>query len=86
MGGMNAPTKQASRTAVSANGLRKAYGEKVVLDGVDLSIGQGEVFAVDFPVRLLFAKIVLAEKRRSNFHRQFPPGNWVDRAGGALVH
>ncbi len=46
MGGMNALTKQASRTAVSANGLRKAYGEKIVLDGVDLSIGEGEVFAL----------------------------------------
>jgi ABC-2 type transport system ATP-binding protein len=46
MGGMNALTKQASRTAVSADGLRKAYGEKVVLDGVDLSIGEGEVFAL----------------------------------------
>src|SRR6266852_6199476 len=45
MCGMNA-TKHATRTAVSANGLRKAYGEKVVLDGVDLSIGEGEVFAL----------------------------------------
>jgi ABC-2 type transport system ATP-binding protein len=42
MCGMNAPTKH----AVSANGLRKAYGEKIVLDGVDLSIGEGEVFAL----------------------------------------
>jgi ABC-2 type transport system ATP-binding protein len=46
MGGMNAPTKHATRTAVSANGLRKAYGDKVVLDGVNLSIGEGEVFAL----------------------------------------
>ena len=46
MGGMNALTKQASRAAVSADGLRKTYGEKVVLDGVDLSIGEGEVFAL----------------------------------------
>ncbi len=46
MGGMNAPTKHATRTAVSAHGLRKAYGDKVVLDGVDLSIGAGEVFAL----------------------------------------
>ncbi len=46
MGGMNALTKHATRTAVAANGLRKAYGEKVVLDGVDLSIGEGEVFAL----------------------------------------
>jgi ABC-2 type transport system ATP-binding protein len=43
---MNALTKHATRAAVSANGLRKAYGEKVVLDGVDLSIGEGEVFAL----------------------------------------
>jgi len=46
MGGMNALTKHATRVAVSANGLRKAYREKVVLDGVDLSIGEGEVFAL----------------------------------------
>jgi ABC-type cobalamin/Fe3+-siderophores transport system ATPase subunit len=45
MCGMSA-TKHATRTAVSANGLRKAYGEKVVLDSVDLSIGEGEVFAL----------------------------------------
>jgi ABC-2 type transport system ATP-binding protein len=43
---MNASTRHATRIAVSANGLRKAYGEKVVLDGVDLSIGNGEVFAL----------------------------------------
>jgi ABC-type multidrug transport system ATPase subunit len=42
---MNAPTKHATRTAVSAKGLRKAYGDKVVLDGVNLSIGAGKVFA-----------------------------------------
>jgi len=43
---MNAPTKNATRTAVSANGLRKVYGDKLVLDGVDLSIGEGEVLAL----------------------------------------
>src|SRR3984893_2737380 len=32
--------------AVSVIGLRKAYGEKVVLDDVDLSIREGEVFAL----------------------------------------
>jgi ABC-2 type transport system ATP-binding protein len=46
MCGMNAMTKHATRTAVSARGLRKAYGEKVVLDGIDLSIGEGEIFAL----------------------------------------
>jgi len=44
---MDAPTKQTTtRTAVSAIGLRKAYGETVVLDGVDLRVGEGEVFAL----------------------------------------
>jgi ABC-2 type transport system ATP-binding protein len=43
---MNALTNHATRTAVSVIGLRKAYGEKVVIDGVDLTIGEGEVFAL----------------------------------------
>src|SRR6202165_599957 len=43
---MIALTNQAKRIAVSVNGLRKAYGEKVVLDDVDLTIGEGEVFAL----------------------------------------
>jgi len=33
-------------TAVTATGLRKVYGDKVVLDDVDLSIGDGEVLAL----------------------------------------
>jgi len=43
---MSSPTRPATRTAIAAIGLRKAYGEKVVLGGVDLSIGEGEVFAL----------------------------------------
>ena len=45
---MNTLTKSnpATRDAVSATGLRKAYGDKVVLDGVDLSIAEGEVFGL----------------------------------------
>src|SRR5438128_2692469 len=43
---MNVLTNHATRTAVSVTGLRKAYGEKVVLDGVALTIGEGEVFAL----------------------------------------
>jgi ABC-2 type transport system ATP-binding protein len=43
---MNTPTKHVTGAAVSVSGLRKAYGEKIVLDGVDLSIGEGEVFAL----------------------------------------
>jgi ABC-2 type transport system ATP-binding protein len=43
---MNTMIKNATGTAVSVTGLRKAYGEKVVLDDVDLSIGEGEVFGL----------------------------------------
>jgi ABC-2 type transport system ATP-binding protein len=43
---MNALTNHSTRAAASVNGLRKAYGEKVVLDGVDLTIAEGEVFAL----------------------------------------
>src|SRR5438552_4751179 len=46
MSRMNTPIKNATRTAVSVTGMRKAYGEKVVLDDVDLSIGEGEVFGL----------------------------------------
>ncbi|MFD9870927.1 ATP-binding cassette domain-containing protein [Streptomyces niveus] len=37
---------QESPTAVSAVGLRKSYGDKLVLDGVDLRIPAGSVFAL----------------------------------------
>src|SRR5713101_7365405 len=43
---MNASTDHATRPAVSVSGLRKAYGTKVVLDGVDLTIAEAEVFAL----------------------------------------
>ena len=43
---MNTPTSHATRAAVAVTGLRKAYGQKVVLEGVDLTIGEGEVFAL----------------------------------------
>ena len=59
---MNALTSLATRTAISVTGLRKAYGEKVVLDGVDLTIGEGEVFALDGDMRD-------AEHRRSSLPR-----------------
>ncbi len=43
---MNALTDHRTRTAVSVTGLRKAYGTKVVVDSIDLTIGEGEVFAL----------------------------------------
>jgi len=43
---MSTLTDHATRTAVSVTGLRKTYRDKVVLDGVDLNISEGEVFAL----------------------------------------
>ncbi|MET8952303.1 ATP-binding cassette domain-containing protein [Streptomyces sp. NPDC004393] len=35
-----------TRLAITATGLRKAYGEQVVLDGIDLSVAEGTVYAL----------------------------------------
>jgi ABC-2 type transport system ATP-binding protein len=43
---MNTLTRRSTHAAVSVNGLCKAYGKKVVLDGVDLTVAEGEVFAL----------------------------------------
>jgi ABC-2 type transport system ATP-binding protein len=36
----------ASRSAILATGLRKSYGDKVVLDGIDLDVPEGTIFAL----------------------------------------
>jgi ABC-2 type transport system ATP-binding protein len=38
-----------SRPAITATGLRKSYGDKVVLDGIDLEIPEGTIFALIGP-------------------------------------
>ncbi|MEU9745675.1 ATP-binding cassette domain-containing protein [Streptomyces niveus] len=38
--------RRAGSSAISAVGLRKSYGEKLVLDGVDLEVVEGSVFAL----------------------------------------
>ena len=38
--------RSGARSAVTVKGLRKAYGDRVVLDGIDLSIREGEIFAL----------------------------------------
>src|SRR5579859_4599801 len=43
---MNALTSPATRAAVVVTGLRKTYGQKLVLQGVDLRIEDGTVFAL----------------------------------------
>ncbi|MFJ8669639.1 ATP-binding cassette domain-containing protein [Streptomyces sp. NPDC093600] len=35
-----------SNLAIAANGLRKSYGDKLVLDGVDLAVPEGTVFSL----------------------------------------
>jgi ABC-2 type transport system ATP-binding protein len=35
-----------STSAIAASGLRKAYGDKIVLDGIDLDAGRGTVFSL----------------------------------------
>ena len=42
----NGMAQTGGRSAVIAKGLRKAYGDNVVLDDVDLNISEGEVFAL----------------------------------------
>jgi ABC-2 type transport system ATP-binding protein len=39
-------TTAPSPPAIAATGLRKSYGDKVVLDGIDLNVAQGTVFSL----------------------------------------
>ncbi|MFH9268210.1 MULTISPECIES: ATP-binding cassette domain-containing protein [unclassified Streptomyces] len=40
------PAAQAAAQAITATGLRKSYGDKLVLDGIDLSVPEGTVFSL----------------------------------------
>ena len=39
-------SQQAISAAISATGLRKSYGDKVVLDGIDLNVARGTIFSL----------------------------------------
>src|SRR5512132_1237676 len=39
-------TTTRSQPAIRATGLRKSFGDQVVLDGIDLQVAQGSVFAL----------------------------------------
>ena len=39
-------TRRGSRVAIRVAGLRKSYGKQVVLDGIDLEVAEGTVFAL----------------------------------------
>src|SRR3954451_25462730 len=46
LGSMLAGDRAADAAAVSVRGLRKTYGESTAVDGIDLDIPRGEVFAL----------------------------------------
>ena len=35
-----------TRTAINATGLRKSFGDKLVLDGIDLNVAEGTIFSL----------------------------------------
>jgi ABC-2 type transport system ATP-binding protein len=39
-------TANPNRPAISVTGLRKSYGDKVVLDGIDLTVAEGTIFSL----------------------------------------
>src|SRR5215831_18683118 len=41
-----APQAATATTAIAVTGLRKSFGEHLVLDGIDLTVQQGTVFAL----------------------------------------
>src|SRR5215469_1324434 len=46
MGRMNKNTQSPAPDAISVTGLRKSFGEKVVLDGIDLQVAEGTIFSL----------------------------------------
>jgi ABC-2 type transport system ATP-binding protein len=36
----------ARQSAITTTGLRKAFGDKVVLDGIDLTVAEGTIFSL----------------------------------------
>src|SRR5258708_12660300 len=45
-GRMNKNTRSPEPLAVSVTGLRKSFGEKVVLDGIDFQVAEGTIFSL----------------------------------------
>jgi ABC-2 type transport system ATP-binding protein len=42
-------TSAPSRSAIAVTGLRKSFGDKVVLDGIDLDVREGTTFSMVGP-------------------------------------
>ncbi|MGW3292291.1 ATP-binding cassette domain-containing protein, partial [Streptomyces sp. NPDC001002] len=43
---MTTTTHTGEQPAIAATGLRKAYGDKTVLDGIDLTVPAGTIFSL----------------------------------------
>ena len=54
-----------SRPAIAVTGLRKSFGDQVVLDGIDLEVSEGTIFA-----------LLMADLR----HRARPASAWASAA------
>ena len=39
-------TTTSTRSAIEVAGLRRSFGDKVVLDGIDLEVAEGTIFAL----------------------------------------
>ena len=71
-------------SAITAAGLRKAYGDHLVLDGVDLDVAEGTIFALLGPngagnttiVRIL-STLIPADA--GTIRRNYPAGQWITR-------
>ena len=69
-----------SQLAIAANGLRKSYGDKVVLDGIDLAVPEGTIFSLLGPngagktttVKILSTLISRRRRRRHPRRRPRP--------------
>jgi ABC-2 type transport system ATP-binding protein len=44
--GAEMTTTVLTRPAISTTGLRKSFGDKVVLDGIDLTVAEGTIFSL----------------------------------------
>ena len=67
-------------TAISVTGLRKSYGDKVVLDGIDLTVAEGTIFALLGPngagktTMVQILSTLIARRRRRD--RASPATTW----------
>ena len=77
-------TTNTSALAISARAVRKSFGDQVALDGVDLTVTEGTIFALLGPngagnttiVRIL-STLIPADA--GTIRRNYPAGQWITR-------